>query len=525
MDFERRILLLMPVGRDAAMTGEVLQRIGMMCTPCADVVGLCRELDRGAALVLIAEEAISREGHQAIVAWLDRQPRWSDLPLLLLARPLADSNTVAEAIASLRNVTVLERPLRVAALVSAVTSTLRARERQYELRAHLEHLEMQRRQLQDSDRRKDEFLALLAHELRNPLAPVRTALSLLIRRCADPATTTRLHQMMGRQIDTMVRLVDDLLDVSRFTRGKIVLDPERLDLRHVVERALETSQPLIAAAQHRLTVDLPPSAVWVRGDAIRLSQAFSNVLNNAAKYTPAQGEIRVQLGVEGGCACVSVDDSGIGVEPDSLEHVFDLFMQVREGRQSAQGGLGIGLTLVKGLVEQHGGTVTAHSDGAGKGSRFELRLPLDRAQDLPVTARAPRVRNAEGLHDLRVLVADDNRDAADSLALSLQQFGASVKVVYGGEKAANALLEGRSDVALLDIGMPGMDGYEVAQRVREARLHPGPVLIALTGWGQAGDRERSHAAGFEHHLVKPVALETLRDLLVQVRPAHAVGRH
>jgi PAS domain S-box-containing protein len=367
--------------------------------------------------------------------------------------------------------------------------------------------------LRDADRRKDEFLATLAHELRNPLAPMRNALHAL--RIADnddsPANPAHLHAMMERQVNHMVRLVDDLLEVSRITRGKIELRLEPIDLAAVIRAAVETSRPLIDAGGHELQVDLPDTPVTLNGDPVRLAQVIGNLLNNAAKYTPRGGHIGLAVQRRGGEVELEVRDDGVGIPSDMLGQVFELFTQVDHTRAAAQGGLGIGLTLVQRIVELHGGRVEASSAGPNRGSTFVVRLPIP---DTTHATAAPDGDDARTtLPSRRVLVVDDNLDAAESLGVLLQFLGANVKVVNDGPEALAVLDAFRPELVLLDIGMPGMDGYEVAARIRALPDQRGVTLIALTGWGQSEDRERSHAAGFDRHLVKPIDIDTLEALL------------
>jgi PAS domain S-box-containing protein len=366
--------------------------------------------------------------------------------------------------------------------------------------------------LRDADRRKDEFLATLAHELRNPLAPIRNSLHVLrLAGYSDP-TLERVCGMLERQVDHMVRLVDDLLEVSRITRGLVELRREPVELAQVVRSALEASQPAIDTGRHRLSLTLPPEPLVVHADPVRLSQVLTNLLNNAAKYTPDAGDIWLVAGREGNTAVISVHDTGIGIPKEMLPHVFEVFIQGDGASRRAQSGLGIGLTLVRSLVEMHGGTVTAASEGAGKGSRFVVRLPLADAA-LGEPQAEPEIAPIAAL---RVLVVDDNRDAADSLSVLLEFLGAEARVVYDGDAALQAFEASRPDLVLLDLGMPGMDGYQVARRIREHRDVPQPTLVALTGWGQEEDRRRTRSAGFDQHLLKPIGIHTLQALLASI---------
>ncbi|HYD76111.1 ATP-binding protein [Ramlibacter sp.] len=371
--------------------------------------------------------------------------------------------------------------------------------------------------LQQVERRKDQFIATLAHELRNPLAPLRNGVQLL-ELGGGPDGGARVQAMMRRQIDQLVRLVDDLLEVSRITSGKVVLQRSRVSLHEVLAGAAETSRPVLEAASHTLQVSIGRvAAVHVDGDPLRLGQVFANLLNNAAKYTDPGGRIVLVAWKEGSQAVVQVQDNGMGLAPDMLEEVFQPFVQADRSAARAQGGLGIGLSIVRSLVELHGGKVRAQSDGPGKGSTFEVRIPTlpAQAQEAPAPASEPARTPAEA-EGPTVLVVDDNRDAADSLGTMLDMMGASTRVVYGGPDALAAAQEQAPQLVLLDLGMPGMDGYEVVRRLaahpERRRMH----VVALTGWGQAEDRQRTREAGFDEHLVKPAEIDALQDLLRRV---------
>ncbi len=373
--------------------------------------------------------------------------------------------------------------------------------------------------LREADRRKDEFLAMLAHELRNPLAPIRNALHLLKLPGADARVGERARGIMERQVEHMVRLVDDLLDVSRIMRDKIDLRREPIDLATVVARAVETAQPALDAEGHELTVSLPAEPLRLDGDLVRLAQVVSNLLHNAAKYTERGGKIALAAERRGDEAVLRVRDNGIGVSPELLPRIFDMFVQAERRTRDARGGLGIGLTLVRRLVEMHGGSIEARSDGPGTGSEFVVRLPLlpgaatgDRP---PVPAAGPPAGKPA---PRRVLVADDNPDAADSLAMMLRLQGHDVRVAYGGRAALEQARSEAPDVALLDLGMPVLDGYELAKQFREDPCLRQVLLVAVTGWGQTEDRRRTQEAGFHHHLVKPVEAEALEKVLADLRP-------
>ena len=370
--------------------------------------------------------------------------------------------------------------------------------------------------LRETDQRKDEFLATLAHELRNPLAPIRQATIISMSPGASDEQKQWSHEVITRQVRHMSLLLDDLLDISRITRGTLELRTEMADLAEVVEAAIETSRPVIDSKLHSLQLDLPEEPTQIAADPLRLAQVLSNLLTNAAKYTDPRGTIRIRASADDRNVEISVIDSGVGLTPDALSAVFTMFSQVRSTQDRSEGGLGIGLALSKGVVELHGGSIEARSAGPGTGSEFIVRLPRRAVAGFvppPTTATTPAQT-----HQRRVLVADDNRDAADSISMLLQMGGHEVTVAYDGQQALESIETLRPDVALLDIGMPGLDGFEVARRVRLDIRMRNTLLIAVTGWGQASDKARALAAGFDMHFTKPVEPATLIDLLGKKLP-------
>ena len=374
--------------------------------------------------------------------------------------------------------------------------------------------------LREADRRKDVFLATLAHELRNPLAPIGNSLAVL-RLSADPAVHAKAYGVIERQLAQLVHLVDDLLDVGRITQGKLELRRARVELAQIVRAGIETSRPLIDAGGHLLVVsgDLG-DAIAVDADLTRMTQVVANLLNNAAKFTPFGGRIEISTAREGAQAVISVADTGIGMAAELLPEVFEMFAQRQRSVDRAHGGLGIGLALVKRLVEMHDGTVEAQSEGAGRGSRFVVRLTA-----LPATTAEPAVGAKAGTgvagHDACVLIVDDNRDSADSMATLIGMLGFRTSVAYDGDEALRIAADLRPDVVLMDLGMPRMSGHEVARRLRAQSWAASILLIALSGWGQDEDRRRTAEAGFDHHLVKPLDLDALTLLLAAAQPAWA----
>jgi two-component system, sensor histidine kinase len=519
---DRRLVFLPATARDAATTESMLRPLGVELLVCRTFDELLQAVKAGAGAVLLPEEAVSSAHTAGLRATLDAQPPWSDLPILILTRPGADSAETGEAVRTLGNVTLLERPVRLTTLLSAVRTAIRARDRQYQIREHLAERARAEETLRLADQRKDEFLATLGHELRNPLAPLVTALQLLRSSGGQEPLTARVTAVMERQIDHLTRLVNDLLEVSRITRGLIEVQREPIDLAFVVHSAIETSRPALDAAGHHLYVDMPDEPITVSGDAVRLMQVFANLLTNAAKYTNAGGRIRIEVRHEGDTATVSIQDNGIGIAADQLATVFDMFTQVDRSSRRAQGGLGIGLTLVRSLVAMHGGRVEARSEGIGRGSEFIVELPT------LVGRAAARTETPKALTfpARRILVVDDNVDAAETLGELLTTLGATIAVAHSGRAALAMLSSFNPDSMLLDLGMPEMDGYEVARQVRASPTHGDILLIALSGWGQDHDQRRSRSAGFDHHIVKPPDIRKLHELLAVDWPEErtAVGR-
>jgi signal transduction histidine kinase len=376
-------------------------------------------------------------------------------------------------------------------------------------------------QLRRADRAKDQFLAMLAHELRNPLAPMHNALQIMRLAADDSSALEQARGTIERQLQHLTRVVDDMIDVSRMTRNTLTLRRERVDLGTVVRQALETCEPLFDAMQHEVEVTLAPELLQVHGDPMRLSQVLTSLLSNAAKYTRPSGHIWIRVERQGSDALISVRDSGIGIATQDLSSIFDLFTSADGVPQAPQPGLGIGLTLARGLAELHGGSIRASSDGPDKGSEFQVRLPLILDFE-PESADEPALplRPQSAVAARTILVVDDNVDAAESLAELLQLLGHVTHTANEGAGALAMAAELRPEVILLDIGLPGMSGHDVARAIRDESWGAGVTLIALTGWGQSEDRDRSKDAGFDHHLVKPVDLEQLESLIARVPAAH-----
>jgi signal transduction histidine kinase/ActR/RegA family two-component response regulator len=516
---EQRILVLAPIGRDGALACAVLQEAGMLAAHCADGEDVLRHAESGVGALLLTEDVVGTADMVVLEKLIQGQPTWSDLPVVVFASREPTSRAGRELVEHtqpLGNVTVLERPVHRATLISAVHSALRARERQYEVRDLLAAHER-------GVRLRDEFLAMLGHELRNPLGAIRNTLSAIDLRdgASDPEgprLRPRDRALITRQVTHLTRLVDDLLDVSRVTSGKVTLKSERVDLVDLLLRCVQSVEEMARLHGPRLEFSAGADSVMVTGDPTRLEQVATNLLTNAIKYTPPEGTIGVRVEATETEAVLAVNDTGAGLSPDMLERVFDLFSQSDRTLERAQGGLGIGLTLVRALVRQHGGEVTARSPGPGRGSTFEVRLPLLTRTGAPrdVAAPAPAaVRRPATGAPLRVLIVEDNDDNRESLVLLLEQLGHAPSAAADGPAALKRLAGEPFDLAIIDIGLPGMDGYELARQVR-GTLASSVSLVALTGYGQPEDRERARAAGFDDHVTKPADLNDLAGVLARV---------
>ncbi|MDL2357955.1 MAG: response regulator [Pseudomonadota bacterium] len=497
---EKRILIYAPSGQDAVLASKMLTLAGVDNLITGSAAALAEQLRLGVGAVLTVEEALSSGGLKTIGEFVLAQPAWSDLPVVLLTNRGPDSLGVRQAIAVLGNVTLLERPVRTLTLITSLQSVLRAREKQYQVR--------------ETDRRKDEFLASLGHELRNPLAPIRTSMGVLTQLYPDQAPIRKVSEVVDRQVTHLTRLVDDLLDVARINSGKIALQRAPTTFAAIIGHVIELCSGAAAAKRIRIVQQLPPAPVALLADYARVVQIVSNIVANAIKFTPADGVITLRAQVAEGMLQIHVKDTGIGLEESALERIFSMFEQSRPPSGQIASGLGIGLSLSRQFAEMHGGSVQARSEGLGKGSEFTVALPvLDAA---PAAAESTGAGQAE-LVDLRpkVLVVDDNRDAADSLQALFEMENCRVTTAYDGCEAVQATARAMPDMIVMDLGMPRMDGYEAARRIR---CQPGAqqvLMIALTGWGQNDARQRTIDAGFDHHLIKPVDFDELRRIATE----------
>lgn len=490
--------------RDSRLAAQFLVRADIDAHVCDSADALFTALatwDLGA--VVLAEEALGQAALTTLGALLPAQPPWSDLPVVLFSD--RSGHSVDNLLTALGgNVTALERPVRSATLITAVRTALRSRRRQYQLRDVLEDMADATGRLEQQDRRKDEFLAMLGHELRNPLTAILGAVYIL-QHARGTEIAARQPPIIERQARHLSRLVNDLLDVSRVTLGKITLERQPVDLREVASRCVQTYQSI---SSHQLSLTLGREPVIVDGDLVRLEQVLSNLVTNAIKYTPPGGHVRVAVTREADAGVISVHDNGSGIDAELLPNVFELFTQATPTLDRSRGGLGLGLSLVKSLVERHGGQVLASSAGLGRGSEFVVRLPLSTA-DLTTHDAGARPPAGDGVW---VLVVEDNEDARDTMQLLLEMWGYAVETAADGQEGLDKALARQPAVAIVDIGLPKLDGYEVARQIR-ARTDGRPRLIAVTGYGQPEDRRQALAAGFDHHLPKPVNAEELALLL------------
>jgi len=643
-----RVLILMPVRKDATATVDIFSKNGIISCICNTLAEVCEEIKKGAGTAVLTEEMILLDKEGILQKTLENEPRWSDFPLLVLTPAGSHTSKSIKALEAIGHMTLMQRPVQIIELLSAVRSSLRDRQRQYKVRDYLIERDKQEealrtseekfRQLLDTlpagaytcdpdglityfnqqavqmwgrapklndtldrfcgsfklfaingtplthdacwmalalktgkgyigeeivverpngerltvlahanpildgqgelagainilvdisdrkkaedalkeaDKRKDDFLAILAHELRNPLAPISNAMPILQSPEASKETRFKAMDIVVRQVNQMVRLVDDLMDVSRIRGGKIELHKERISLRDVIQNAIETSRPLIEEQKHELTVELPAALVYVNADLLRLSQVISNLLNNAAKYTEPRGHIWLTLEQAGNVGIIRVRDNGIGIPSNMLPRIFDMFTQVDDSLERAQGGIGIGLMLVKNLIEMHGGSVEVNSEGGGKGSQFTLRLPVaaDVREEVKEEADANENKSISQTPSLRILLVEDYEVLAQMTTWALEIEGHEVRVAHDGPQAFKMVKDYIPDVVLMDIGLPGMSGYEICELMRKEPALRDTIFIAQTGWGQEEHRQRSKAAGFHHHMVKPIDTQALQGLL------------
>ncbi len=508
-DSSRRVLIVAPVGRDAELMCTHLEAARLVCHVCADVDEVCLELDRGAGALIFTEEALTPDTSPRLAQTLDRQPAWSDIPMIILTGMTSTSEKKSRSFVTFgrrTNVTFVDRPVRIQSLVSAAQSALRARERQYQIRELMEKLE-------DRVHERDRFLAILGHELRNPLGAILLASQM---RDDDGRLDVEHADLIERQSKHLTRLVNDLLDLSRVVSGKILLKRQVIDLADALRQSFETVTEPASRQNVSIEVRYAREPLPVHADPLRAAQILTNVIGNAIKYTPAGGHVIVALERDGDQAVVRVADDGVGIAPDRIGTIFELFAQAENAIGRAQGGMGIGLALVRNLLQLHDGTINAESDGLGNGSKFVVRLPIFDGEHVPVAKESPSMPAHDG-QPRRIVVVEDNQDIRDLLRLKLRRLGHEVDAVGDGVAGVQAIVDRRPDLALVDIGLPGLDGYEVAARVRES-VGRDVVLVAVSGFGQPEDKRKALDAGFDEHITKPADVKDIESLLSRLPP-------
>ena len=506
-DLHQRVLIVAPIGRDAELMCTHLENAGIACEVCGDANEACGELARGAGALLVTEEALGPDAVPPLARVLEEQPAWSDVPVIILTgSPHEVKGRSFRDLGRRTNVTLIDRPVRINSLVSAAQAALRARQRQYEVRELMAKLEQRVHE-------RDRFLAILGHELRNPLGAILLAAQMR----DDEGNLDGDHaELIERQSRHLTRLVNDLLDLSRVVSGKIVLKRELMDLAEALRQAMEMVND--AAARQNVSLELrhTEEPLPVFADPLRAAQIVANVISNAIKYTPEGGHVIVTVERDGDNACVRVTDDGVGIAPDRIGTIFELFAQAENAIGRAQGGMGIGLALVRSLLHLHGGEITAKSDGVGHGSEFVIRFPLAKVDQYSIPKAAPRHASGDG-QPRRIVVVEDNADVRDLLRLKLKRLGHEVHAVGDGMAGVNAIVEHRPDLALVDIGLPGIDGYEVASRVRQS-IGRDVVLVAVSGFGLPEDKRRAYEAGFNEHITKPADVTDIENLLSRLPP-------
>ena len=545
LDKDKRLLLILaPKGRDAAVIEHVLAPLESRYVRCGSLTELTHQLGEDATAAILTEESLGDEGLRSLQAWITSQPPWSDFPFVVLAARQSGrrSPEAAEALAGLGNDVLLERPLNAETLVKAVSSAMRSRRRQYEARAQLalhEAIGLENRRLYEAEREaraeaeaanraKDEFLATLSHELRTPLSAILGWTHVLQQRRAELGEMARGVDTIQRNAMSQARLIEDLLDMSRIAAGKVSLELQTVVPALLVEQAVAALLPVAQAKNIEIRAELGAAMTPISGDSQRLLQIFRNLLMNAIKFTPDGGSVRVDAALEDAQLMLTVQDSGVGIAADFLPHVFERFRQADGSTTRSQGGLGLGLAIVRRLVELHGGSVSASSDGLGQGARFELRLPLARDDPpAPALASVPAavtagVAEAKSLVDLKILLVEDDRDGREMVEQLLRDNGAQVKAVDSAAQAMLALHDGRFDVMISDIGMPHVDGFQLLDRIRA----DGNAIsaVALTAFARPEDKARALDVGYAAHVSKPVEPQALiRTVTELARHPHAAN--
>ena len=508
------VLAVAPIGRDAELMCSQLRSAGLHCEVCTDIGDLCRRIGDGVGAIVATEEALPPDRLPELARIVGDQPPWSEIPLIILtAAPSFEHKAQSfDLLARRTNVTLIDRPVRIKSLISAAQSALRARRRQYEIRDLM-------KQLEDRIYERDRFLAVLGHELRNPLGAILLASQMTD---GEGRLESEHAHLIERQSRHLTRLVNDLLDLSRVAAGKIVLKRNITDLREIAAQSIDVVKPAAARQGVALEVRNCDRPLLVDADHIRIDQILTNVLTNAIKYTPEGGHVTLTLSNDGVDGVLEVSDDGVGIAPDRIGNIFELFAQAENAIGRAQGGMGIGLALVRNLVELHGGSVQASSDGIGKGSVFTVRLPLasEAAKAIEQDAMQPSPNVSGEESSRRIVIVEDNKDVRDLLHLRLKRLGHDVVEAPDGLEGLRIVLKEKPDLALVDLGLPGIDGFEVAKGVRE-KLGDGVVLVAVSGFGQPEDKRRALEAGFDEHITKPADVKDIETILKRFPPRNS----
>lgn len=497
-----KVLIFTPNRRDCELLHETLREAGFAVEDCRDADHLTRLLRQDALALITTEEVLRPPVVRCLRQFLDDQPVWSDFPIVVFTGPDPRLASPMDHLGPKANVALVDRPVRMKSVKSLVAQATRARLRQFEVRDLLSKLE-------DRIAERDRFLAVLGHELRNPLGAIVLAAQMVD---ADNGTLDAQHaHRIDRQARHLSSLVDDLLDLTRITTGKIVLRPATLDMNQIVEHCMKSVQSDRFRRVLDLQLHLSSEPLFVRADELRLEQIVSNLLTNACKYTPEGGTITITTAVRAETAVLTVADTGVGIAPERIDSIFELFNQAENAIGRSQGGMGIGLNLVRNLVELHGGSVHVQSEGVDRGSVFTVMLPLAEAHPYETRRSESRTSESHSVVPQRIVIVDDNADIRDLLQIKLRRLGHAVETAADGQTGLQRIVATRPDVAVIDIGMPGIDGYELARRIRQ-QLGDQVMLIALTGFGQVEDKEKAAAAGFDEHLTKPIRVEVLQTI-------------
>ena len=502
-------MILAPTGRDADLAGQVLLRAGVASKSFQNVEALCREAEAGAGALLFTDEAFNERATRCLTDWLNRQPPWSDPPFLLLVSNETSAENLLQDFGARASVTILERPIHLATFTSAVRAALGARRRQYEIRDLLDRLE-------EANRLKDEFLATLSHELRSPLNSILGNAEILLR---NPQTqqsplVRQSAESIERNANAQARLISDLLDLSRMQTGKLALDEQVISLSTIITEAVETVRESARAKRITLNVKLCPEPLFIKADGVRIEQIVWNLLNNSIKFTGDGGHVTLSLECEQAQAKLVVEDDGQGIAPDFLPHIFDMFRQADARITRQHGGMGIGLALVRQLVEVHGGRVEAASAGVGRGARFTIWLPL---QTVPTQTKPAASQVSAGeLSGLQILVVDDTPDSVHMMHILLELEGAAVKTATSGAEALQIAETEDFDLIISDVCMPIMDGYELMRELKKRSNGHSVPAIAVTGFGREEDIARARAAGFSSHITKPINVDHLVEAISQI---------